>query len=245
MNRFLLPGLIGWMLLVPLVSGVQAVDATTPTVKGRAPVASNVVITNQTRPGDQARVRDALQVNYNFKDLDGDGDAGTTSEWRRGSANTGTGARIYTPVGADVYQSLTVVVTPKTNSATSDPFSGAPVTSAAITVLPANIGRFIAPDTTKRNWTTANSYCQGLGRGARLPTRDELKQLLIDTQIPQSTFLICQWYGWPQSNSCQGQGNEYWTRDAFSSSVHYDFSMYSKESYGRLDAELKHVACIR
>lgn len=234
------------MLFATLASTVNAVDATTPKVKGHAPVISDVEVENITRPGKQPRIRDALRAKYTFRDIDGDLNNGTTLQWRRGGSNIAIG--VYTVGVADLYESLTVVVTPKTNQATTDPSSGTPVTSAAITVLPTSVGRFLSPDRLTRSWAAANSYCQGLGNGARLPTNAELIQLFHDSTSSTYNNQMCTEYGWPLSNRCRGTTNSYWSSTPYKPIKGHHHTVIMNEARAEAsagDENTLHVACVR
>lgn len=262
MNNFTLSRVASALLLASLVSGAQAaeVNTTTPTVKGHAPVASAVSIQNVSNPGAQPRVGDDLNVTYTFTDSDGDPQSGSLLQWlSNGGAIAGAVAATYKTVTADTGKNLAARVTPQTNPANTDPSSGAPVTSASVTVLaagaPIGIGRFIAPDLTVRTWAAANSYCQGLGSGARLPTQTELQQHFVDATsspayFPNAGYInnieMCSKHGWPLDGQCGGSSHTYyWSSTPGSAGTHYYVSLNDGSASSTGGSSTFQVACVR
>lgn len=123
---FSLTLLAGWLALSP---SLWAVEATTPTVKGRAPAAAPTV--------DNAApvVGDTVTATSGFSDADGDAEQGTTWRWLLdGSYIAGALNNTYTLVVGDGNgKQLVVEATPATDPASTDPARGTPVSSAPIT----------------------------------------------------------------------------------------------------------------
>ncbi|VVO62545.1 hypothetical protein [Pseudomonas fluorescens] len=242
------------LTLSPLASGVELMMTTTP-VKGVAPIATNVLINNQSSPGSDPIVGNVMQVGYTFSDADGDGESGTTFQWHRaGSAIGGATASSYTTQNADGGTSLTVGVTPRTDASTTDPSVGVVVFSPAVTVAPLRgVALYIHPDTQRRTWGVANSYCQSLG--ARLPSEIELKTLYVDatsaTGVGQSNSEMCSSHGWPLDGQCGGSENNYWSDTQSYGTGGYRSIALDTGNTGLNSAEsvnggvLYHVACIR
>jgi hypothetical protein len=239
---------IGLLLLVPLSVGVQAaLSEPTGSVKGRAPLVSNVIINNQSNPGLAPGGGDVLRVDYSFSDPDMDPESGVIFQWQRtGSAISGAVGRTYTTQLADRNQSLHVVVTPMTNPANTDPATGAPLASSAVTVSGAvSIGRFLAPSTLKRDWPSADSYCRT--RGARLPTYPELNQLFRDatsTDTPNNE--LCSVHGWPLENMCGGSQTYYWSSSSGTTGTHTAANMTrTNNNINLADNSMLHVTCFK
>lgn len=260
MNRFTLSRLAPGLLLAAVAVGAQAIEVTqvTDTVKGRAPEASSVGITNQTNPGVSPRVGSVLQVGYSFSDADGDDESGTAIQWlRNGNSISGATSATYTTQATDDGTNVSVQITPHTAASTTDPNSGTPVSSAALTVVAGAvaIGNFLAPDTARRNWTQANSYCQSLGNGARLPTQSELQQLFVNATsspvfAPNSGFIqnaeMCSVYGWPLSGQCGGGRHNYWSNTSTGAGTHYSVALDTGTAYAAIDdAGAAQVVCTR
>lgn len=248
MNKFTLPQLASGLLLAVLAAGAQAAEVSqkTDTVKGRAPVASNVVISNQSTPGAVPWVGQVLEGAYSFNDSDGDVESGTTFQWlRNGVAIGGATASTYTAQSADSKQTLSVRVTPKTDPTITDPANGVAVTTAGKFIAASGIiNRFLKPEPVLRNWSAANSYCQS--QGARLPSQAELQKVLLDstpiTALGQDTNAMQSLYGWPLAL------NElYWSSTVHSTGRHYSVSMRNGISLSdRTDDRFEYyAACIR
>jgi hypothetical protein len=254
MNKFTLSRLTSGLLLAALAVGAQAAEVTKATdmVKGRVPVAGLVSITNQTSSGVPPEVGHVLEVEYSFTDADGDAENGTVIEWRRGSTVIAT-TNTYTIQNADVGKSITAQVTPKTNPEYTEPFSGAPVVSAAVSVE-RGIGSF-THNQTQRTWVQADGYCKSLGNGARLPTVAELKKLFVSATSAtvadgsQSNSEMCGVHKW-----CSGGTNRdhYWTLDtalnpANGSYTHVPVYMVNGQHFPAFRAEAQPLptACVR
>lgn len=135
---------LGWSLVlgVSAHTGIAlALDsAPTQAVEGRAPVASAVVLVNDTRPGERGAEGDTLSVDYNFADADGDtevttGANATSFVWKRdGTAIGGATDATYSIVAADAGSVLTAEVTPKTDPLITDPEVGLAAASSPMTI---------------------------------------------------------------------------------------------------------------
>ncbi|WP_282875977.1 hypothetical protein [Pseudomonas peli] len=257
MNRIQLSSLTIGVLMTSLGASVHAANATTNTVKGRAPVVTNVTVLNRTNPGIGVRVGNVVTAGYRFNDADGDAESGTTFRWRRnGKWISGATSSTYTVVTADANNYLEVEVAPKTSPLTTEPAIGTAITSDYIAVVaagaPVGIGNFLAPDAAIRTWADANNYCSELGGGARLPTRRELERLFLDatsaTALGQNNREMCNTYGWPLNVSCGGSRYYYWSStpgDAVVLGEHYgvDLSNGGANNFG--DRATNHVSCVR
>lgn len=260
MNRFTLSHLATGFLLAASAAGVQAAEVSqqTDTVQGRAPVANSVVIGNQSYPhAGGARVGHMLSIGYGFEDADGDVDSGSAFQWlRNGAAISGATASTYTVQSTDVNRSLSVQITPKTDPAITDPASGVVVTSAAVTVTTGAVdyGNFLAPDTVRRTWSQADSYCKS--KGARLPIVGELQQLFVDATSspawsPNSGYTsnneMCALYGWPLNGVCGGVtgSGSYWASDRNGASTHRGANLISGAAFWNDDTSVHLVACVR
>lgn len=221
----------------------QAVETTTGTVKGRAPVASGAVVANQTNPGSNLRVGDTAVVSFNFSDPDGDAQSGSTYQWRQdGTDINGATGVTYTPKGVLASSTLSVAVTPRTSALNTDPSMGVAVVASGGSVGARGVGNFLAPVTSMKNWGGAESYCAG--NGARLPTRAELQQLFTSLPFPRNTR-ICSEYGWPLSAACGGQDNTYWTSDSSTVLDHFGVDMSTGFQVVNNEVTPRHVTCVR
>ncbi|UVM05731.1 DUF1566 domain-containing protein [Pseudomonas laurylsulfatiphila] len=255
MNRFTLSPLTAGLLLAVLAAGAQAADVSqaTDTVKGRAPVANGVIISNQSRPGFLGVVGDVLQVDYSYTDADGDVESGSAFQWQgSGGAINGATASTYVIEASDVKQALVVQVTPATDPATTDPAIGMAVSSTGMMAL-GPIDPFITPVRASiTSWGGANSYCEGLG--ARLPTVAELQQLFVSatrspTVYPNSGYIgntdMCAAHGWPLSGQCGGAYTFYWSSEP-SSAGRYNVVNLDSGGVGTLLANGSGAtACVR
>jgi hypothetical protein len=113
-------------LAVGLVGSASAATISsdpTDTVIGRAPVVAPT-IANQTRPGEPPVDGEIVVVTPNFTDLDGDADRSTYVWKRDGALISGASSTTYTLTPADLGTTLSVEVTPVTDSAITEPFEG-------------------------------------------------------------------------------------------------------------------------
>ena len=228
--------LIGSVLLLLSPYGWAAQSAPTSTVQGRAPVAAPS-ITGTTGIGD------TLTGVSGFTDADGDSESGTTYSWSGGGAS-GSTQTLVVPLAAGA-NTITLTVTPKTDATITDPAEGLAQT---VTVdIPPDLGRFLKPDTTVRNWSGADAHCTSLG--ARLPTSTELQNLFLSatsaTAINQSNTEMCSVHIWPLSGQCGGSGNFYWSSSPSRAGDHYSVSLSSGNAGGNYDSVNGLVACVR
>ncbi len=85
-----------------------------------APTATNLVVSNDTDPGQAPEEGDVLSVSYDYNDVEGDLESGTTFQWYRADDGAGTNAAAisgafsssYTVASADAGTFLRVDVTP-------------------------------------------------------------------------------------------------------------------------------------
>ncbi|WP_409029182.1 BspA family leucine-rich repeat surface protein [Gracilimonas sediminicola] len=106
-----------------------------------APTASNLVVSNDNDPGQAPEEGDALSVSYEYNDVEGDLESGTTFQWYRADDGAGANAAAisgafsdsYTVAGADAGKFLRVDITP--NDGTD---AGATVSSSYVEVVAIN-----------------------------------------------------------------------------------------------------------
>ena len=115
-------------LLLTLGLGGSASAATissdpTDSVIGRVPVVAPT-IANQTRPGEAPVDGEVVIVTPNFTDVDGDADESTYVWKRDGSPISGASSTTYTLTPEDLGATLSVEVTPLTDSAITEPYEG-------------------------------------------------------------------------------------------------------------------------
>lgn len=104
----------------------------TQSVKGRAPVASNVSIGTSVPP----MVGDTLIGNYTFTDGDHDNEQGTLLQWYQDAGLTAIASgQTYTLQENDAGHSLSLGVTPTTDSVRTDPWIGLEVRSNPTSVI--------------------------------------------------------------------------------------------------------------
>jgi adhesin/invasin len=110
------------------------------------------------------------------------------------------------------------------------------------------VGKFLAPDITQRIWSEADKYYE-----ARLPTREELQQLLIyATSSPEiyanegyvGNAEMCSVYGWPLYGRCQGIVNGYWSSTPNSVGYHYGVGLGCGDAISVIDSTTLQVACV-
>ncbi|PNY78677.1 hypothetical protein, partial [Pseudomonas fluorescens] len=121
-----------FMYGMPAYSETYTSDATQP-ANGHAPVASNLAFDKV-----QLAIGDTVTLSYDFQDVDGDLEQGTTVRWlRNGEAIQGATSFSYTleeAKGDKPAQRLSVEVTPKTNTSSSEPAVGPIASLEAIVV---------------------------------------------------------------------------------------------------------------
>lgn len=132
--------------------------------------------------------------------------------------------------------------------ASYDTVTDVPVTTVSAQFVGGSMpnGGFLPPDTLAQTWSDGNAYCQG--QGARLPTRDELKQLFLDatsvTSIGQKNIEMYTQHGWPLENICAGSSNWYWAGET-SITSHYIVGMTSGGiSDGPTNETSRQAACV-
>jgi hypothetical protein len=215
----------------------------TGTVKGRAPIITPVI--------QNALVGQTASV-IGFSDQDGDPESGSTYAWKSGTYQWGTGSTLLLPAGIGG-DNLTVTVTPKTDSATTDPDTGSTATSAVV-VVPAGpiLAEFTLTGTALFNWSAADAYCTSAG--LRLPTADELRTLFASvtsspTAYPDEGYVtnaeMCSVHGWPLLGQCGGTYNSYWSSTPHSPGNHYGVTMNNGYANNLSDNGTVAVACVR
>ncbi len=242
MNNFFYSRLTTGLLLTLLAAGVEAekFSPLTGAVKGRPPLAAPSI-------SGTVAVGNTLNANSGFTDADVDTEDGTTYSWDIGRLKLGTSATLTVPPLAGA-NTITLSVTPKTNMAITEPAVGA--VSTKDVVVPPDLGNFIKPDTSLRNWSDANTYCSGLGNGARLPTIGELENLFLSattsTAVGQGNSQMCTVHDWPLfSGQCGGSYNGYWSSTLVGPGVHYTIDLYSGRTNGDGYYTSAQVACVR
>ncbi|MGN8225642.1 BspA family leucine-rich repeat surface protein [Gracilimonas sp. BCB1] len=68
-----------------------------------APTASNIVVSNDTDPGQAPEEGDVLSVSYDYNDVEGDLESGTTFQWYRADDGAGTNAAAISGAFSDSY----------------------------------------------------------------------------------------------------------------------------------------------
>lgn len=132
-KRTTLATLLGMAIGISLAGPALAViSAPTDTVKGHAPTMTPGSIksndpngTGVIAPGDVL----TIDTPFVFNDADGDIEQGTTYSWQADGTEVGTGTT-YTVQAADAGKNFSLLVTPRTDSAITDPYEGAPVESS-------------------------------------------------------------------------------------------------------------------
>lgn len=239
------------LLIAVQAASVEAAEATTNTVKGRAPSVSPSILPAAPMSANTATV-DAM-----FSDEDGDADASTYQWLLDGMPIPGATSSSLSlnqqGIGGNM---LSVRVAPKTNPAISDPAIGSPATSAQVLVGSSQLARFIHPDTIRRTYALANTHCLGLG--ARVATQAELLELKLDATTRSFgkgsvNNEMCTIHGWPLDGQCGDSaganflGSVYWTSTTNGPSAKYAVDM-SRDSdpgnIGVIDGSELLVACI-
>ncbi|MGR1225468.1 hypothetical protein ACUVMQ_21245 [Aeromonas veronii] len=203
----------------------------TPDVVGFKPVANNVVIDNPS-----PTLGDTLNVTYDYVDEDGDAEATPGIKWLYNgevvarevgasytpalNTNTGTGN------SCGDFQ-VTAEITP--TSQTGDPLTGDIKQSPPVTLSLPTIPGFTFPETTVRNWSDANIFCQA--QGMALPTSAQLQAVFNNYTSGTNHYQLLQNYGWPMyGGRCGGSSTSYWTSEVASGSgsrYHNVVSMFS------------------
>ncbi|VXC55517.1 conserved exported hypothetical protein [Enterobacterales bacterium 8AC] len=137
-----LGSLLSGMLLSMLIVGSawSAITYTpTSTVRGRAPVVTQSTIVSDNASGNGLiDIGDTLSIGTpgTFSDEDGDIAIPQTYQWQADGADIpGATGNTYTIVAGDLGKTITVLVTPHTDPAITDPAEGIAVASNALTVI--------------------------------------------------------------------------------------------------------------
>ncbi|MFJ7311460.1 hypothetical protein ACIQVE_01560 [Pseudomonas sp. NPDC098747] len=120
---------IGLTAHAGLASAVDIVSTPTLAVEGHKSVAAPT-IANQDRPGQAPAEGETIILTPGITDVDGDDTSTSTYAWSNddGPITPETGGLTYVVKDTDLAKTITVVVTPATNSAETDPVGGDPVT---------------------------------------------------------------------------------------------------------------------
>lgn len=233
------------LLAAMMASGVAnaASSSATPAVIGHLPVASAVTIAPAA-----PKAGETVTATWAYTDVDGDTESGTLVEWlldgQEPPAATGTSFTLPSDAAS---KNLQVRITPR-SQAPADPAQGVEVTSAGVVVAAGSINP-TQPTTNLYTWPQADAYCKGLTPAARLPTSKELQDIFVNktsaTAIGQTNYEMCDIHGWPLNSRCGGSTYYYWTSEAGSSGRHWTVNMYNGNTYGGIDTDFRHVACVR
>jgi hypothetical protein len=243
-----------WLIALLLTSSyvhADVLDKTDP-VRGHAPVASDVQISNIDKPGATVAKKDEkLKGSYSFSDADGDAEQGSLLQWSYDDNTPISGANQvdYQVTASDVGKSIKLLVTPKTDAQITEPAQGQVAASALLFVdgefIPSDV--FLGAD--KIGWSTATSTCQA--KGGRAMTVKELQDLYLQmtsaTSIPSSSTEVCTVWNWPLNGLCgysSGSNNWYdwyWSGDGYSIAVNMRTGASGTASAGGARA----VACKR
>ncbi|MFQ6293110.1 ZirU family protein [Yersinia enterocolitica] len=137
--------LTGMLLSMLIVGSAWSAVSSTPTtsVRGRAPVVTPSTIVSDNASGNGfIDIGDTLSISVpgTFSDEDGDVALPVTYQWQaNGTDISGATGTTHTIVASELGQTITVVVTPHTNPAITDPAEGLPVVSNALTVVAGGI----------------------------------------------------------------------------------------------------------
>ena len=227
------------LLAISALAAKAAVTSTpTSSVKGRAPVAAPSIT-------GTLQVGQTLAGASGFSDADGDSESGTTYSWSGGGA-IGSARTLVVPPAAGS-NTITLTVTPRTDATVTDPAVGA--TSQNAVSIPASLGAFLTPNATLRTWALANTYCTGLGGGARLPTVTELRTLYLTatsaTALSQNNTEMCATHGWPLSGKCGGLSSLYWSSTQSAAGRHVSVGLDTGKAFDVEDSVAFSVACVR
>lgn len=230
--RVLYRVMLGLLFIAQLSSTtLAAVNASADMVTGCAQVTSSVAVSNQANPAEVLRHGRAAELSYSFSGADGN------SGSERGAQS----------------QSGRVVVDIALATATSP---GVELASMALAMMfdeAVSIDNFIAPTTQQVGWIAADSFCRGLGNGARLPTARELKSLFVDATSAtiadgsQINSEMCTVYGWPLFYQCGGGGigAYYWTSESADAASHEVIGLVGGDSNIGNNSLALSVACLR
>ncbi len=217
-----------------------ATSIETSRVAGRAPEAAPS-IRGTAEPGKP------LIGASGFSDADDDIESGTTYTWSGGGVTDANASEqtLVLPVAAGA-NTITLTVTPKTDATSTDPAVGEEQTVEID--IPASLGAFLKPNTTLWTWDDANTYCAGLGGGARLPTLAELKSVYLSapSAVKQGEYNeeMCDEHGWPLSGWCGGGSDNYWSNSPNGAGGYYVVVM-NDGGYTNIVGNYIHAACVR
>ncbi|WP_421285479.1 hypothetical protein [Aeromonas veronii] len=236
------------LLTAPLlcVSVANAVESSMPGPKpvGHAPVVTINPIASNNGVLASGHIMETTEatLSYAYVDKDGDPD-GSAVEWLLNGSVVATGTT-YTPPAFSQGQTLQARVTPL--AATGDPAAGV----APELTPPVVIERvFTKPDTTIRNWSDANEFCNAKGGGYRLPTSQELIDLYVRrTGVAAGTRSnnMCDIHGWPlYGGRCGGSSDLYWTSEVGDMDMNILVGMGNGSIYGWSRFSGHQVTCVR
>lgn len=219
----------------------------TEKIVGHKPVITNVKIDKPT-----PQLGETLTLVYDYSDADGDLEKNSEIKWYYNTnLLNGEVTATYLPklninTGFDIPCtdfSIEAVVTPKSD--TGEPKVGEPKKTAPV-VVKLNldvIPGFIFPDTKALNWDDANNMC--IAKGARLPTRQELKDVFDNNTSGSTNIEMSEKFGWPLFGGlCGGYQYSYWTSDLHSQGRHYDVDMEEGRIFDKADFNQLQVACV-
>ncbi len=114
----------------------------TDTVKGRAPtLTASTIISADTNSNGVFDIGDVISISQQgtFSDPDGDAEGQKTYQWQADGADiSGATSDTYTITASDLGKKITVLITPHTDPAITDPDSGIAVASNALTAASAS-----------------------------------------------------------------------------------------------------------
>ncbi|WP_431221780.1 ZirU family protein [Serratia sp. L9] len=140
-QRRLLPLLSGMLLSLLVVGSAWSAVTSSPTstVRGRAPVVTQSTIVSDNASGNGLiDIGDTLSISTpgTFSDADGDTAIPETYQWQADGVDiAGATNNSYTIVAGDLGKAITVLVTPHTDPAITDPAFGLVVPSNTLTVI--------------------------------------------------------------------------------------------------------------
>ncbi|WP_261375808.1 ZirU family protein [Yersinia frederiksenii] len=134
--------LLAGMLLSMLIAGSawSAISSTpTSTVRGRAPaVTPSTIVSDNASGNGLIDIGDTLSISTSgtFSDEDGDVALPETYQWQADGIDIpGATGNSYTIITSELGRTITLLVTPHTDPAITDPAEGLPVASNALTVV--------------------------------------------------------------------------------------------------------------
>lgn len=130
-------------------------------------------------------------------------------------------------VAAEISVTTTFTAAPPVSTPGCDDGTGTTVVEVP------GVGIF-TPSCQAMDWSTASSYCAGLGNGYTLPTKDQLVALY--NAYPNNQMNTT--WGWPTDYG-------YWSSTQYGSGYHYYVSLYNGNVHYSYDSIGKYVACVR